>query len=191
MDDCYKTIGKNPQSKYLWGIKDESICYYGTYSGVFDVLVNHIKNNPIMVFGHDHVNNLALSYKGVKLIYSLSLSYNSYSSRFSAKKWLYNIGYVLDNSICTYIDGASEFIVRKGESLTVNNEYNQFSGVLDGLKTELWKACKGNFTYNVKGLTIFLDILLPLTAIYCMLYYYEFIKYQISANKKGNKKKVG
>ncbi|MCQ3907860.1 MAG: hypothetical protein MJ219_03970 [Mycoplasmoidaceae bacterium] len=93
--------------------------------------------NPTMVFGHDHINNLALSYKGVKLIYSLGLQYNSYNSRFSRKNWIFDIGYVLDNSICPFIDGASEFIVRKGQTLTVNNEYNQLSGVFDNLKTEL------------------------------------------------------
>ena len=189
MDDCLKKIGKDPQAQHLWGINDERICYDGTYSGVFDVLADNLDNNPVMVFGHDHVNNLALSYKGVKLIYSLGLQYNSYNSRFSELKWIYDIGYVLDNSICSYIDGVSEFIVNKGKPLTIANKYNQFSGALDGLKTELWKVTKGNFTYGVKGFTIALDVILPLTSLYCATFYIEFAIYQIN-KKKGNKKRA-
>ena len=62
------------------GIGDirEPLCVQGTNVGFFDSVVD-LGVTKAMIFGHDHVNNLKVNYKGVDFCYGLKSSTSSYN----------------------------------------------------------------------------------------------------------------
>lgn len=62
---------------YLFGKNGEKTSYPEHNSGFFNVILD--KNSTDAVFvGHDHLNNIAIKYKGVDLVYSKSIDYIAY-----------------------------------------------------------------------------------------------------------------
>lgn len=62
---------------YLFGENGEGVSCSGKDFGFFDAIVKKESTQAVFV-GHDHLNNLAVKYKGVDLVYSKSIDYYAY-----------------------------------------------------------------------------------------------------------------
>lgn len=76
--------------KYIYGKageKDLVVFSSEKNEGAFDAFLNSGSTQGIF-FGHDHVNNISLNYKGLKMTYSYSIDYLAYSgiSKFGAQR---------------------------------------------------------------------------------------------------------
>jgi hypothetical protein len=60
-----------------FGVKYEGICSYPADEGAF-ALIKELGSTKHVVCGHDHINNYAVEYEGVKLIYSLKAGAGCY-----------------------------------------------------------------------------------------------------------------
>lgn len=76
--------------KYLYGTAGEKndVIYSGNKNhGLFDAFLEEGSTQNVF-FGHDHLNNFALMYKGIQLTYGYSIDYLAYSgiSKFGAQR---------------------------------------------------------------------------------------------------------
>lgn len=62
---------------YLFGTNEEKVSYPDSDSGFFDLILEKKSTQAVFV-GHDHVNNMAVRYRGVDLVYSKSIDYIAY-----------------------------------------------------------------------------------------------------------------
>lgn len=62
---------------YLFGENGEGVSCPERESGFFDAIVRNQSTQAVFV-GHDHLNNMAVKYKGVDLVYSKSIDYYDY-----------------------------------------------------------------------------------------------------------------
>lgn len=67
----------SPDARYLFGKNGESVSHPDKDSGFFDLILEKGSTEAVFV-GHDHLNNLAVNYKGVDLVYSRSIDYIAY-----------------------------------------------------------------------------------------------------------------
>ena len=78
----YKKAGSKDTEnvKYKYGIIGEGgemICSSNYNYGIFDAFAEN--GTQGVFFGHDHLNNMSLNYKGVQLTYGMSIDYLAYS----------------------------------------------------------------------------------------------------------------
>lgn len=62
---------------YLFGENEEPVSCPSEDSGFFEAIVKKQSTQAVFV-GHDHLNNMAVKYKGVDLVYSKSIDYYAY-----------------------------------------------------------------------------------------------------------------
>jgi 3',5'-cyclic AMP phosphodiesterase CpdA len=62
---------------YLFGENGEEVCHPDFDSGFFDVILKKGSTQAVFI-GHDHLNNMAVRYKGIDLVYSKSIDYIAY-----------------------------------------------------------------------------------------------------------------
>ncbi|MCQ2956863.1 MAG: hypothetical protein MJ233_03360 [Mycoplasmoidaceae bacterium] len=136
MQEAWDKRGTSPDVQFNYGVKQEDICYdTGEKSGLFDSLVEIAKETKVTsVFGHDHVNNISLTYKGVKLMYTLGLQYNTYNTRTYGYAIYIDAAYIIDDTICGFFDGATSYRIQDGKDIVISNRYNQLTGVLDPIQ---------------------------------------------------------
>lgn len=67
----------DPAAEYLFGQNGEGVSCPAKESGFFDAILKKGSTRAVFV-GHDHLNNLAVRYKGVDLVYSKSIDYIAY-----------------------------------------------------------------------------------------------------------------
>lgn len=60
--------------KYYFGEVNEDVCSSRIRSKLFDEVVN-LGSTKAIFYGHDHMNNISLEYKGVRLTYGMSIGY--------------------------------------------------------------------------------------------------------------------
>ncbi len=76
--DLYKQ--KSEEVTYHYGVvgeENEAICDSKYHSKLFETAVS-LGSTKAMFCGHDHLNNVSLTYKGVRLTYGLSIDYLAY-----------------------------------------------------------------------------------------------------------------
>lgn len=117
----------------LYGFFGEPSCPSDYNSGMFD-LIKEFGSTKTVVCGHDHVNNFAVMYEGIKLMYSQSSSFGSYHSRNQFGFLLYR---QVDPSIL-YTDGHTEFTISADGSCVDTPFFNELHPeVFEGLEDEL------------------------------------------------------
>lgn len=62
---------------YLFGENEEPVSCPGQDAGFFDSIIKKQSTQAVFA-GHDHLNNMAVRYKGVDLVYSKSIDYYAY-----------------------------------------------------------------------------------------------------------------
>lgn len=67
----------DPSAEYLFGQNGEGVSCPAKESGFFGAILKKGSTRAVFV-GHDHLNNLAVRYKGVDLVYSKSIDYIAY-----------------------------------------------------------------------------------------------------------------
>lgn len=67
----------SPDARYLFGENGEGVSHPDRDSGFFDRILEKGSTEAVFV-GHDHLNHLAVNYKGVDLVYSRSIDYIAY-----------------------------------------------------------------------------------------------------------------
>ncbi|MDE6273456.1 MAG: metallophosphoesterase [Clostridiales bacterium] len=67
----------NPDAVYLFGENGEGVSCPARDSGFFDTILSKGSTQAVFV-GHDHLNNMAVNYKGIDLVYSKSIDYIAY-----------------------------------------------------------------------------------------------------------------
>ncbi len=76
--EAYELYKKgNDEVTYLFGKNDESVSSPKEPSGLFENVVK-LGSTKAMFFGHDHINTLALRYKGIDMYYGHSIDYRAY-----------------------------------------------------------------------------------------------------------------
>ena len=172
----YELIGKDESAKWHFGSLGEPIADdLDKKNGLFEAFKQG--NTKTVVFGHDHVNNLCISYDGIKMLFNLGLAYNSYTRRNNSFRAICDdIWYGMDNSLCEYIDGATDYIIENNKEVQIASVYNQFNGTLNGLEEKLRQVSHYFLTYNAAWLCISLRILMPLASAGAIVYYVFFIK---------------
>lgn len=68
-------LEESSEVSYFGGETNEEICNSYYRGGFFDKMVD-LKSTKGVFFGHDHVNDLSLKYRGIVLSYGLTLRYN-------------------------------------------------------------------------------------------------------------------
>lgn len=187
MRTAYELLGKDEKVKYEYGVIGEDICNSDAKpNGLFEKLKD--KNTTTLFFGHDHNNNLCLTYDDIKMLYSLNIAYNCYTMRCNAESdsFLNSIYYCLDDSLCTYIDGVTDFIIKKDKPSETVNIYAQFNKIFDGLEYDLWLHSYCIITYHGEIVTICLRIFAPLCTAGCVTYFVLCVrqKHKNRINKK-------
>lgn len=66
-----------PEAEYLFGRNEENVSCPKQDTGFFDTIVEKGSTQAVFV-GHDHLNNMAVRYRGVDLVYSKSIDYVAY-----------------------------------------------------------------------------------------------------------------
>ena len=128
----------------IYGARRENECDSPYNTGMFDAILE-VGSTKAVVCGHDHINDYCVDYKGVKLLYSHSTSYNSYNLR---KNPLFIIAYQMGGE-AQFNDGHTEFMIDGDGKMTITPIFNQDNpSLFDGLSEEHRKA-------------IFLDETLP------------------------------
>lgn len=107
---------------YLYGIKLEPSCPSGINSGLF-AFVKEFGSTKTMVSGHDHVNNYAVMHEGIKLMYSQSSSFGSYTSRANA----FAILLKSQDPTFMFTDGHTEFTVGADGKMVDTPCYNDLN----------------------------------------------------------------
>lgn len=77
VEESYTGICWNEGYKNSFGVGYEGICSYPANDGVFDI-IKELGSTKHVLCGHDHVNNWAVNYDGVQLIYSMKLGPGCY-----------------------------------------------------------------------------------------------------------------
>lgn len=67
-------LDNNSNVKYYFGEVNEDVCSSRIRSKLFDEVVN-LGSTKAIFYGHDHMNNISLEYKGVRLTYGMSIDY--------------------------------------------------------------------------------------------------------------------
>ncbi len=65
-------------TELLLGQRRETICFGGHNSGTFNAILN-VGSTQLVVAGHDHINDFAVTYRGVTLAYCQPSGYSSYN----------------------------------------------------------------------------------------------------------------
>lgn len=191
MQEAYDKRKHDKDVKFNYGVKLEHICYdTDEKSGLFDNLVEKAKETKVTsVFGHDHVNNISLTYKGVKLMYTLGTQYNTYNTRtdggFAA---LCNATHIIDNTLCPFLDGTTTYRIQAGKDVNISNRYNQLTGVFNPIQDFLWEHTHLYSYKNALPLTVFIRVMTITLTLGSITYYGLFIDNKL-ANKSKNKKK--
>jgi hypothetical protein len=73
-----KALEGNTEAELLFGSKLEKVCSSGHNNGFFDVL-RDLGSTQAFISGHDHVNDYAVRYKGIILVYNQSSGYGAYN----------------------------------------------------------------------------------------------------------------
>ncbi len=191
MQEAWDKKDNTPDVKFNFGIKQEPICYdTNEKSGLFDVLVENAKETKATsVFGHDHVNNFSLTYKGVTLMYSLGLQYNTYNTRTDGGVAAYVIAsYIVDNTICGFLDGATSYQIQVNQNTTISNRYNQLTGALDSIQDILWNKTRLLTYKNALPITIIIRISTILLTAGSFTYFGFFIHNKVINKAKTQKK---
>lgn len=149
----YKTAWRHcltfkKDAKRLYGDVWENFGCSDYSSGFFDALKEEGSTHTVVV-GHDHVINTAVEYQGIRLTYSMPLSYEGYNRRHrcSAEHFL-AFWNQIDKRACFYTDGVTAYKVKSDGQVDLMPKYAQFEGVFDGLEEQLEEVCAGNKTYN-------------------------------------------
>lgn len=115
-----------------YGGRREPECDSPHNTGMFDAILE-LGSTKAVVCGHDHTNDYCVDYKGVKLLYSQSTSFNSYYLRSNAA---YIALYKLTGK-AEFNDGHTEFAVNAEGNLAITPKFNQNSPALfNGLTPE-------------------------------------------------------
>ncbi len=76
--DAQEALKNNsPDAVYLFGKNEENVSCPKQDFGFFDAILKKQSTKAVFV-GHDHLNNMAVKYKGVDLVYSKSIDYYAY-----------------------------------------------------------------------------------------------------------------
>ncbi len=67
----------DPDAAYLFGANEEQVSCPAKESGFFDAILQKKSTQAVFV-GHDHLNNLGITYQGVDLVYGRSIDYIAY-----------------------------------------------------------------------------------------------------------------
>ena len=122
----------------IFGARRESECDSPYNTGIFDAILE-LGSTKAVVCGHDHVNDYCVDYMGVKLTYSLSLSYNSY---FLRKDILHILAYQYGGK-AQFNDGCTLLSIKMEGSLEIIPKYNQnnpsvFEGLTEKQRKDLY-----------------------------------------------------
>ena len=77
-EKCYKNTG---EAAYHHGFVQEKDNYFGypkTVEGKFFAEMEKFDSCKGMFMGHDHLNTLSITYRGIRLTYGMSIDYNAY-----------------------------------------------------------------------------------------------------------------
>lgn len=130
-DAAVEGTNKHDPATLLFGMRQEKECSPHFNSGLFDAMLEN--NTSLVICGHEHINDYVVSYKGVTFVFSLSLSYNSYSTR--QKKLFKKV-----NPNAHHTDGATLLFANE-QGFKVKHCYNQEN-------LEVFKGLKGFFKYS-------------------------------------------
>jgi len=126
---------KSDEVKRLYGDVWEKIdgsCYS---TGMFQAILDGNSTQAVIV-GHDHINGIAMEYKGVKLLYTQGLQWDMAYNRRKNNHFL-SIWYTIDKNACFYIEGVTATVIRADGKADFMPKYAQFEGVLEGFEKEI------------------------------------------------------
>lgn len=149
MGEAYKNINTDPNVEYISGENLESMCLCNEKNGLVEEFVNG-GSTKCVIFGHDHINNISLKYKGIRMMYSSGLQFNAYNTRMDDRwlAWRNNFAHLYTNKWDCYMDGVTDIFLTDPNSEPVyGNVYCQNTNVFDGLKFQLAYKCGGWFTH--------------------------------------------
>jgi hypothetical protein len=120
------------EEAFLYGHKLEPSCPSKINSGVF-AFVKELGSTKTIVCGHDHVNNYAVMYEGIKLMYSQSCSFGSYGTRDN----LFAILLKSQDPTFMNADGHTEFSINADGTCVDTPCYNDLNlHLFEGLEDE-------------------------------------------------------
>lgn len=120
-----------------YGNKLEKCCASKINSGMFKC-IKEIGSTERVVCGHDHINNYAVNYEGIRFIQSQSLSFGSYHAR---KKTIAIIAKKLRPKKFMYSDGHTEFTANADGTMIDTPCFND-------LNLELFEGLEEHFIAN-------------------------------------------
>lgn len=119
-------------AKRIYGTNYEKVCSSDFNSGAFEAFRSSLSTHTV-VCGHDHKNDSAISYKGVRLMYSQGLQYDGSYNRRKKAPFLKLLNKI-SNRFCCFAEGVTLLIVQADGSVDIAAKYAQKESVFYGLE---------------------------------------------------------
>lgn len=129
-ETAYNSLNSGNEAILNYGNNFEKVCYSVVNAGFFEVIKNSNSTHTI-ICGHDHTNDTNITYQGVRLVYSQSLSYESYNRRNNV--W-FKFCYFLNRNNYFFTDGITIFMIKSDSSVDVTARYVQDPEILSSLE---------------------------------------------------------
>lgn len=123
---------KKGTAKRIYGANYEKVCSSDFDAGAFEAFRSSDSTHTV-VCGHDHKNDSAIMYKGVRLMYSQGLQYDGSYNRRKKAPFLKLLN-KLNGRFCCFVEGVTLFMVQADGSVDIAAKYAQKENVFYGLE---------------------------------------------------------
>ena len=123
---------KNGRAKRVYGNNMEPVCASNIKSGIFEAFRESGSTNCV-VCGHDHKNDSSIIYKGIRLMYSQGLQYDSAYNR-RKKAYFLKLLNKISPRLCCFVEGVTIFLVNSEGRVDITPRYAQRENVFHGLE---------------------------------------------------------
>ncbi|MDD3946342.1 MAG: metallophosphoesterase [Clostridia bacterium] len=123
---------RNGVAKRIYGTNYERVCASDLNAGAFEAFKSSNSTHTV-VCGHDHKNDSAIMYKGVRLMYSQGLQYDGAYNRRKKARFLKFLNKI-NSKFCCFTEGVSLFMVQACGSVDIAAKYAQKEDVFYGLE---------------------------------------------------------
>lgn len=131
--DAFKAVKmRKSYAKRIYGTNYEKPCSSDFNAGAFETFRSSNSTHTV-VCGHDHKNDSAIMYKGVRLMYSQGLQYDGSYNRRKKAPFLKFINKINSRFSC-FVEGVSLFMVQADGSVDIAAKYAQKENVFYGLE---------------------------------------------------------
>jgi hypothetical protein len=128
---AYAALRKG-EARRIYGTNYEKPCSSHFNAGAFEAFCQSQSTHTV-VCGHDHKNDSAIIYRGMRLVYSQGLQYDGAYNRRKKAPFLKLLNKI-SGKFCCFVEGVTLFMVQSDGSVDIAAKYAQQENVFYGLE---------------------------------------------------------